>query len=127
MSLHSDIMGQSGGELLFDTNGDPATYVPKDDDADPVSLTAVLGDIRTVERNTPNGKVKVQTREARIWASVHATYGGVVTPTLHASLSIAGELWSITGFAAKSSTFWNLQLERTSQRLKTREQTFSNS
>jgi len=125
VSLFTDIMGQPGGELLFDTNGEAAIYVPRDEDDDEVPLTVLLGDIRTVERTRGNNKIKVQERDVTIWKA-HSVYGGVAAPSLTASLSIAGLLWSITAIPADSANFSRVTVERTTQRYKTREQTFSN-
>lgn len=125
MSLFTEIMSDAGGSVLFDTSGDQVTHVPRE--GDEAAMTALLGDVETIERQTSQGKVKVQTRSITVWNIVHATYGGVVNLRLDDSFSIAGELWSVVAVGAKSGTFWKPKLEKTSQRHKTREQAFQNS
>lgn len=124
MSLFSDLQADAGGSLLFDTNGEAAIYVA--DSGDETPLTAMLGDVRVIERKTSTGTVKVTVRDATIWCTVHPVYGGVVSPSLRAALSIGGELWSLLGISAGNANFWRLTLEKTHQRYKTREQFFVN-
>jgi len=122
VSLFTDIMGQPGGELLFDTNREAVVYVARG--GAETNLTALVGDAKIIERKAADGIRKVRTRDITIWATVHAVYGGVVAPSLTASVSIGGELWSVFGIAASSTNFWRLTLEATSQSHKTREQAF---
>ena len=121
MSLHSEMMGEGGGELLFDTNGDSVTYVANGGDETP--LTALVGNANVSERETTDGKKKITTREVTIWSS-HPVYGGVVAPALNAQVEIAGELWSVTAIASISTNFFRLTVQKTGQRYKAREQFF---
>lgn len=120
MSLHSEILGQAGGELLFDTNGDSAIYVAQGGIETP--LTAIIGNARIDERTTQDGKKKITVRDVSIW-SQHTVYGGVAAPALNAQIAIAGELWNVTAIAVCGPLF-RLTVQKTGQRYKIREEYF---
>jgi hypothetical protein len=127
-SLFNDLMGSAGVALLLDTVGEIVTITPEG--GEPVSLIAVLGNIRTVEKQfgSGQGRKKVAQRDCTITDSPSGPYGGIAVALKNMIVTIPGgpgasdETWTVGEIHRPSGGLWKLVLENHSLLERTREQ-----
>jgi hypothetical protein len=95
MSIHSDLVAGGGSPLLLDTHGETVTVRLKN--ATPVTLTALVGRERTVEKTTPEGRRKI-VKERRVTFTTDAAsrFGGVEGLPMNATVTYAGTDYAVS-------------------------------
>lgn len=80
---------------LLDVFGDSAKIKYLNPQADPVSLTAILGDIRARPEDGERGRKRRKVRQVKFSTDPASADGGVAEPAEQHTLEIDGSIWSI--------------------------------
>ena len=115
-SAFDTMFAGSGVPALMDTLG-TALVVYSDPEVDPVTLTAIVGnmEVAEVDGTTSGGRRKLARRTFLISIDPAGPYGGVEIPRLSAHLEMPdGEVWEIEGIEAQSGSTVKLNCVRKS-------------
>jgi hypothetical protein len=96
--------------MLFDTSGEEITFTPEG--GQPATMTALVGNVRIVEKITTRGRHKVSQRDLTICDSPSGPYGGVAQPLLNAVAAIGGDPWSVVEVHSGKGGTWRLVVEQ---------------
>ena len=108
MSLFDSMMSNAAETLLQATGTDKVIYRPMD--ADPVTLTAIVGVIQDLEQpESDRGIETKRTRSVTIRRDSTAPGGGISDPQLQEQIEIDGETWSIEAIESQSVTWTSLR------------------
>jgi len=78
---------------LLAVRGIAATYTPVTGAA--VSLTGISGPVTRERVHSLDGTREVQVRQFTITTDPTSQYGGVASPTIHATVTIGSEIWDV--------------------------------
>ncbi len=93
MARFDDDYAAAGVPALMWEFGDSITYTPAG--GSPVALTADVGKEHYGEVDTENGRRLRRERQVTICRDPSSDYGGVATPKLLDTVTIAGEIWAV--------------------------------
>lgn len=113
-SAFDQMFADSGVPALMDVLG-TAEVKYLDPEVDPVTLTAIVGNMEVVEEQggSSGGRRKRAVRSVIISTDPDSDYGGVASPRLSAEIEMPdGEVWSIEGIEAKGESLVNLTCTR---------------
>lgn len=106
MSRLDTYMGEARG-VVMETLGQSLTY--NDPEADPVTLTGIVGAIGTRDEGGPEGRTRKLTRTVTLST---AAVGGVPDPVDTATVTIGGVVWSVEGIERMTGSVAKLTLTR---------------
>lgn len=108
MSQFDTMMADMGAPLLMEHTGRSVTFQPPG--ADPVTLTASIGNTELLPRDIDDTAVYVQNRTAIIRTDPTAPEGGIANPVIGTTVLIDGTTWYVDEVELKSGSLARLSL-----------------
>ena len=110
MSRFDSMFAGSGLPLLMYQAGQAITYTPVTGSA--VSLTAIVGEVSTLEEDDDDGRTSRASRDVTIATDPSASTGGVAAPSLADTVTIGSDIWPVESIEALAGSFVRLRVAR---------------
>lgn len=105
-------------DALLVQHGEQITYTPQGGSA--VTPTAIIGPEETEQQTDDGGNYLIRRRRITITTDPDGTHGGVADAQVNATITAAGETWSVERIAHQQAGYVELVAYRREERERTR-------